>query len=354
MKKANIFKIDQAKKIIPLILRSTGKYLSKKPLIFNLNLNATNICNQNCPMCNAVIVGQGKGESVSLNQVKKIYQTLEKYHIASLTISGGEPSLVKEMPEILDFTADKFPLGVNVNSNLYASQDIIIPFAKAALKNNVRIGTSFDGFGPEADRLRGAKDVANRVLKNIELVTQLKKELNSNSTLNVHTVISDTNLNQLEDILAISDKYGWTHTLAPVNNFFYQEAADPNLPKLDYSPKLEEIIKKISSRENISVSDTFLLGIPNFTKGQADKFCPYLTGLFKTYKVFLEPNGDLSLCSRKPIGNIFNSSVEEIIKSDKYKKDLKIYRKCDGCWIACFVEILLATPKIYQKIIKNS
>ena len=349
MSKSKIFKKATLKKIASLAPKYLGKYLTKKPLVFNLNLNATNLCNQNCPMCNAVIVGQEKGESIDLNQFKKIYAKLKNHKIASLTISGGEPSLVKEMPKILNFAADKFPFGVNINSNLYAKEDIIIPMATAALKNNIRIGTSFDGFGEAVDRLRGARDVSQRVLKNIELVSKLKKEFKSNSTLNIHTVISNNNLDQIEDILAVADKYSWTQTIAPVNNFFYQDATDPNLPQLDYTPKLEKVIQIIAQKDNIAVSKDFLLNIPKFTKGETPKYCPYLTGIFKTYKIFLEPNGDLSLCSRNPIGNIFKNSIKEIISSDNYKKDIQTYRKCPGCWMACFVEILLATPKFYQK-----
>lgn len=330
-----------------------GRYITRKPLVFNLNLNVTNICNQHCPMCNAVIVGKGGGVTITLEQHKKIIEKLKPYSIASLTISGGEPSLVKEIPQILDYSADKFPFGVNVNSNLYANEKIIIPFASAALRNNIRIGTSFDGFGAVADRLRGAKNVSERVLKNIELVTELKKEMKSDSTLNMHTVISDQNISQVPEILEISEKYGWTQTIAPWNCFFYQDSDNPDLQTLTYSEELEKVIALAATKKNIAVSKDFLLNIPKFVKNETDKYCPYLTGMFKSYKIFMEPNGDFSLCSRKPIGNIFQSSIEEILKSEEYYRDLEGYRKCPKCWMACFVEVLLATPKFYQKRIIN-
>lgn len=330
-----------------------GKLLRKKALVFNLNMNVTNICNQNCPMCNAVITGDSKGVMITFDQYRELLSKLEPYNIASLTISGGEPSLVKEIPEILDYSAGKFPFGINVNSNLFAGEKIITPFASAALRNNIRIGTSFDGFGETADRLRGAKDVSARVLKNIELVTELRKELKSESTLNMHTVISDQNIDEVPEILELSQKYGWTQTLAPWNRFFYQDENDPDLPTLTYSDKLERVIALAASRKNIAVSRDFLLNIPGYVRGETDKYCPYLTGLFKSFKIFMEPNGDISLCSRQPIGNIHESSIEEILRSEEYKKDIQGYRACPKCWMACFVEILLATPGIYQKRIVN-
>ena len=349
---SKIFSLDSGK-LAKYGLLYLWKFFRRKALVFNLNLNVTNICNQNCPMCNAVITGSEKGVMITLDQYKNILARLKPYSIASLTISGGEPSLVKDIVEILDYSAGKFPFGVNVNSNLYANEKIIVPFATAALRNNIRIGTSFDGFGETADRLRGAKNVSERVLKNIEIVTELRKQLESSSTLNMHTVISDQNIDQVPEILKISEKFGWTHTIAPWNCFFYQDKNDPSLQTLTYSDKLEKIIELAASRKNIAVSKDFLMNIPKFVKGETDKYCPYLTGLFKTYKLFMEPNGDVSFCSRNPIGNIHNSSIEEILKSDEYYKDLAGYRACPKCWMACFVEVLLATPKPYQKLIVN-
>ncbi|MCL2154463.1 MAG: radical SAM protein [Leptospirales bacterium] len=328
-----------------------SKYITNKPLVFNLNFNVTNVCNQQCPMCNAALPGKG-GESVTFEAYKDIIEKLKPHKIASLTLSGGEPSLVKDIDKILDYSARSFKFGVNVNSNLYAGEKIIRPFAEAALRNNIRIGTSFDGIGEVADRLRGAKDVSNRVLKNIELVTELKREMKSDSTLNINTVISDQNLHQIKDILAISEKYSWTHTLAPWNSFFYQEK-DPGMPTLHHSEELDEVVKYALTKNNISCSREFLSRIPEYTKKETEKLCPYLTGIFKSYKIFIDPNGDISLCSRKPIGNLYKSELSDILGSERYGLDVRIYKNCEGCWMACFVEVLLASPNIYRNRVKN-
>ncbi len=353
MEKKRIFKTPKAGKVARASAVYLWKYIRRKPLVFNLNLNVTNLCNQNCPMCNAVIVGQGAGVTVSFEQVKEYLDRLAPHRIASLTISGGEPSLVKDMPQIFDYVADKFPFGVNCNSNLYAQESVIRKFAEAALRNNIRIGTSFDGFGEVADKLRGAANVAERVEKNIAMITEMRREMNSSSTLNMHTVISDQNIDQVPDILAVSEKYGWTQTLAPVNNFYYQDSSDPRTPVLHYSEKLEKLVALAATKPHVAVSKAFLLGIPKYVKGGADKYCPYLTGIFKVFKVFMDPNGDLSLCSRTPLGNIMEQTLEDMLKSERYEKDIRSYRGCPGCWMACFIEVLLATPKFYQRMIVN-
>ena len=81
--------------------------------------------------------------------------------------------------------------------------------------------------------------------------------------------------------------------------------------------------------------------------------CPYLTGLFKTNKIFFDVDGSVSLCSRKAIGNINTQTIEEMLKTDLYKKEIEQYIACQGCWMICYVEILLAMPKWYQTRIIN-
>lgn len=353
-RRANIFRSKNLFSAIKIGGGYLYKYITGKPLIMNLNLNATNVCNQKCPMCNAVITGHPNAEFISYDAFRKYVDIFASHGVASLSISGGEPSVVPGMAKMIDYAAVKFPFGINLNTNLYASEKIVKEVCESALRNGVRIGISFDGFDEVADKLRGAKDVSKRIIENMKMVSEMKQKMGSSSRLNMHTVISDQNLHQIKRILDFSGEMGWTQTIAPINNFFYQEPVAPGTPLLHHSKELEDVIEYASKKSNISVSKDFLTNIPNFTLGKTPKLCPYLTGIFRTNKVFLEVNGDISLCSRKPIGNINKQSLTEIFSGEKYKKDVTAYEKCGGCWMVCFVEILLATPKFYQsRIIKQ-
>ena len=353
-RRARIFKSRNMAKTAGLFTGYAWKYITGKPLIFNLNFNVTNVCNQNCPMCNAVITDDPNAQFIKIDKFKEYIDKFVDYGVASLSISGGEPSIVPGMPEMLDYAGGKFPFGISLNTNIFARPEVIRPVAAAALRNNARIGISFDGFGDVADRLRGGKDVSRKIIENMEMINQMKKESDSDSGLNMHTVLSNQNLHQAKEIFDFSEKMGWSQTMAPVNNFFYQEPIDKDAPMLHYSEQLQEVIDYASTKTNINVSKDFLINIPKFTQGQTPKLCPYLTGIFKTYKIFLDVSGDVSLCSRKAIGNINNQSIESIFTSENYKKDVQGYEACKGCWMICFVEILLATPRFYQnKIIKK-
>jgi len=347
-KRARIFKVRKMSAVFGLGGRYLLNYALGRPVIMNLNFNVTNICNQNCPMCNAVITGHPNAEFVTLDVFRKYVDIFVDYGVATLSISGGEPSVVSGMPAMLDYAGRKFPFGINLNTNLFAPAKTTRAVAEAALRNNIRIGISFDGFDDVADRLRGAKNVSATIMENMRMVAEMKRESGSKSTLNMHTVISDKNLHQIKQILDYSEKMGWSQTLAPVNNFFYQEPISPDAPLLHHSEQLEDVIRYALSKPNISVSRQFLEMIPKFTKGESPKICPYLTGVFRTNKVFLDVNGDLSICSRKAIGNVNRQSIVDIFRTDAYRKEIDDYISCRGCWMVCYVEALLAMPKWYQ------
>jgi sulfatase maturation enzyme AslB (radical SAM superfamily) len=350
-KRAKIFRSKGLSAALKIGVRYLFRYMTGKPVIMNLNFNVTNMCNQNCPMCNAVITDDPNAQYVSLETFKKYIDYFVKYNVATLSISGGEPSVVPNMAAMIDYAGGKFPFGINLNTNLFSGQKITREVAEAALRNNVRIGISFDGFDDVADKLRGAKDVSKKIIENMMMVSEMKKQMKSSSTLNMHTVISDKNLHQIKRILDYSESIGWSQTLAPVNNFFYQEPISPDVPLLHHSEELEEVIRYAATKPNISISRQFLENIPAFTLGKTPKLCPYLTGIFRTNKVFLDVNGDLAICSRKAIGNINKQSIIEIFAGEKYRKDVDDYIDCRGCWMVCFVEALLAMPKWYQGMV---
>lgn len=59
--------------------------------------------------------------------------------------------------------------------------------------------------------------------------------------------------------------------------------------------------------------------------------------------MFMEPNGDISLCERKPIGNLREQTLEQMFRSEAYQHTLKEFiEPCTGCWYSCFVELPLA------------
>ncbi|MFX0124387.1 MAG: radical SAM protein [Candidatus Hodarchaeota archaeon] len=329
------------KRIQPIINIPASILSSNRPLVLDLNLIATNKCTQKCPMCNSGLLYQENPATITLKEFKRFERLLRPYLIPTCTISGGEPTIAPDMPQILEYAKKSFPLGVQILTNLYGSTTRIKRVMGSALRNNVNISVSFDGFGNVADQLRNARNVSDRVVSHIKMVSEMRKELRSSSALNIHTVLSDLNLHQLPEIVAFSKELGWAQSVAPVNHFFYLPQ-DDTIPKLSYSRDLIDVCNLLLKQPHLTQLHAFIRGIPDYACSRAPKYCPYLSRILKTFKLFLEPNGDISLCDRVSIGNLLDMPLFNMFQGPIYEERIRNFSECQGCWLACFDEQYLA------------
>ncbi|MDH4129204.1 MAG: SPASM domain-containing protein, partial [Spirochaetota bacterium] len=79
----------------------------------------------------------------------------------------------------------------------------------------------------------------------------------------------------------------------------------------------------------------------------------YLKSYLKTYKFFLEPDGNVSLCDRQSIGNINEQSIDDMTRSSQYRNSVKDFENCRGCWMGCFVEPSLRLNPFNGKLINR-
>ena len=96
---AKIFKSKSIFKALKVGGNYIARYATGRPVIMNLNFNVTNICNQKCPMCNAVITGDPHAEVIKYDKFVEYIDKFVKYGVASMSVSGGEPSLVPRMAD---------------------------------------------------------------------------------------------------------------------------------------------------------------------------------------------------------------------------------------------------------------
>jgi MoaA/NifB/PqqE/SkfB family radical SAM enzyme len=311
-----------------------------KPLILNLNVNCTNACNQQCPMCNAELETKNSA-FMKAEDFRDYLRILRPIRPMTCSLSGGEATLCPELPEMIDEAVRYFPFGVSLISNFYGTNARFRENVTAALKAGIRISCSLDAFGPVAELQRGAKNAAERAVENMEFVANKKRELGSFSPLVVHTVLSDATLSHVEQIFALSRRMGFHQHVAPVGQFFYQ-TEKPGAPKLSPSENLRSILKIALEQPHIDQNPLFLKGIFAAAMNKAPKLCPYVTPPIRYSKMFLDPNGDISFCDRHPIGNLRETPVSRMLKTELYANKLRAYQECRGCWMSCFVEPMLA------------
>lgn len=329
-----------------------GALLRGDPLVVNLNVNVTNLCTQRCPHCNALAEDKADGRFLDPADLERALHHLAARPVPSVSLSGGEPTVHPDLPELLEVAARHCPFGVNLNTNLYGRADRLNRALDAALAVGARIDVSFDGFGDVADRLRGAKDVSLRVGDGLARLVRRRSETGSRSVVTVHTVLNDLNLSHAPAIFRMTAALGVRQTIAPLNRFGYLAPDAGPAARLTDSPLLRQVLGEALRMPHRGQSRAFVRGILPYVQGRAAKRCPYLTPGFRAYKVFLDPDGSATLCDRtRPVGNLVAEPLRDIAAGAAWAEEVRRYRACPGCWMVCFVEPLLRTvPWVHSPV----
>jgi len=205
---SKVFPISQ---IIPKII---GYKLSRWNLIkphmpLTITYSITNVCQSRCKTCNLWELYQNKPKlrkkELTLDEIEKIFKSMG--HIYFFNISGGEPYLRTDIPEIVNLACKYLKPGViHIPTNAIAPELIekqtrkILDIMKTNKANiPLTIKPSFDGIGKEHDKIRGIKGNFKKLLETIKRLKSLQKEY-PNLDVGVGTVISVYNIDKIKEI----------------------------------------------------------------------------------------------------------------------------------------------------------
>lgn len=167
-------------KVLRLIL--TSSYIeidgSKKKYPKVIQFPITYKCNSRCVMCN--IWKMDHSNEMTLEEIKNYLNDPIFKEVSSVGINGGEPSLVKELPQIaeqvLNLPKIKF---LNIISNGFNKEALFVKVEKIyalCRKKGVNFHLSFslDGYGELHNNIRGVKKAFERVSKSIDYASENK------------------------------------------------------------------------------------------------------------------------------------------------------------------------------------
>lgn len=171
-------------------------------------LFVTSRCNAFCQTCFYHAELNQPGD-LSFQQIEKISRTMPP--ITDLWLSGGEPTLRRDVSEIIDTF-------VNVNG----VQRVIIP-TNALIRSRVYeivdralgrhpdldlyLNVALDGYGETHDRIRGVPGNWDKALECIEFLYPLKDRYKDRFRLNVNTVVCAENYTEIEKLA----EYMWVN-----------------------------------------------------------------------------------------------------------------------------------------------
>ncbi len=294
------------------IVRQTGP-------LFILPWRCTQACTSNCLHCgfaSTPVASDALGTKETMRIIDEIYD----FGATFLGISGGEPLLRKDLPEIIGY-AKKVGLNVSLITNGYFIDDKIFD---NLVRNGVRISVSIDGAEEINDAIRG-KGAYEKAVSAIEKSSKAGLLDCLVATLaNVDSTRNNVNSMDMEHIIKLAEANGarWVviHGFVPFNNTKEHLSKNPSPQQYERIwNDIYDLSMKYKGKPEVNVYCPFYArvakqrGMPNFD----DWFKNFFLGkcaIAGKYMSVIE-NGDVIPCSfndRIRLGNIQNKSLKQI------------------------------------------
>jgi len=324
--------------------------LTRKPLNSSTEIRLTRLCTQRCRQC-SVYEKTTDPPSLTLAQFKAIMTRLKDYGAFIGFISGGEATLVPDLDRMLIEAKKTFALATTLVTGLYNKTDIIQKAARTALDHDIHIQTSLDGLGSLGDNLRGVRHFSDTVLRHMAWISEHRG--NSRSLLYANIVMNHLNLDQVPVLIRRANDLGWQTTVGMYHSLTATTRKDDELRLLP-GKRLDKTIAALMEHPRVLNLKSYLAGVPEFVSSQTSDICAFLDAPVLATRFTIMEDGAVHLCYGDPVGNIFNQTLDEIIRSDAYRKRLDEYRSCRGCWTTCYTQrYLLIHPRSLRELIQN-
>lgn len=341
--------------MIPHLVKKGPAILShawdRRPLNSSTEVRLTRLCTQRCRQCQ-VYERTTEPASMDLASFRRIARELQQYGAYIGFISGGEATLVHDLPEILLEAKKTFPVATTLVTGLYNTNERIREIGRFCLDHNINIQTSLDGFGEIGDRLRGARDFSATVLRHMEMISAMRG--GSRSLLYCNIVLSDLNLDQVPELIATAKRIGWKATIGLYHHLTETTRDDDDLA-VQPGERLTRLAAFLDHNPDILNLNAWVRGVESFVRQGETTPCPFVASRFLSSRTTIMENGDLHLCWGGPVGNLRQSSMREIFSSPAYRERLAAYRACRGCWTTCYTQrYLLVHPRSLGEALDNA
>ncbi|MDO8622917.1 MAG: radical SAM protein [archaeon] len=274
-------------------------------MIKSINQLVTQECNSHCKMCLIWTFGKDPNQ-MSPEEFGRLYSRKEFSSVEDLCISGGEPTLREDLPEIMDYVIPNIPqLKMLFLSTNCSFPERVVDFM---IRNSGRVAEIYSCVSLEGDKethkkIRGV-DTHDLVVETLERVRGLKLP-NAKSIISTTVQLENANIESMEYIKQLASKTRSTYSFRPamISETFY---GNNNTKNLHLTPDQIKFFVDYIKREKIN--DPFMTIQKDFLEGKRILVGDKKSGikcLAGDISVFIKSNGDIYPCinSKKIIGD---------------------------------------------------
>jgi len=293
--------------------------------IAHLILYVTERCPLRCKTCFLSYGEKGKGQDLPTDQIKLLAEALRG--LVWIDITGGEPFFRDDLPEICGlFDA----ASVSLPTTGYDPRRIadITSGIRRAVKSELHISVSLDGFEPTNDDIRG-KGGYPRAIETIKLLRDIR-----GVRIKVNTVLCNRNYDEILDFM------GFVKTLnVDFHSIIFRRggrevASAFDCPEPEILEKIKNDIFRMWASYDYSSSFPKRTILRNYQRIMYDTSLNVMRTKKQTPEclagqrhLVAYANGDLSFCEMlPPFGNLRGTSPDALLSSDhacKVRQDIR-------------------------------
>lgn len=290
-------------------------------------------CNARCKMCglHRYVADKDNGDfTLSTDNILRLIKELADMGCKSITFSGGEPTLVEDLPQIIGIASEEYNMCISVNTNGYLlNEEKIREYIDAGIDSfTISVLSPDEQINNE---IMGLENGLSTTVKAIDYINQYSKCVHRDVKVYINNVILRHNIDSLIGYVEFCKEHKITHlNLSPASiktKWDEWTCSDEQLrPTVEQVKNLKTVIQNnLQMKEcNIFVEDPFGNSDEEISKNlhvifsntQGECFVPYL-------HTVVQYNGDVIPCCYAPeefiMGNILDSSFQEIWDGEKYR-----------------------------------
>lgn len=299
-----------------------------------INLLANDICNSRCEMC--LIWQRKRDEELSPEQLHQILQDPLFSKIEHVGITGGEPTLRSDLPELFDAVCHALPRIRSASTITNAIQtkaviERILASAEVCHRQNVHFGAmvSLDGVGEVHDTVRGRKSNFESAMTVLRALRDEGVPVLFGCTI---TASNAPYVDELLDFVQMEGFYGHFRIAEFINRLYnetqgeYIRSFDPRMTyhlglfffRVEHQFETAQIYRKTyrNIRSMLVEGKKRQIGCPYHDSG-----------------VVLTSRGELLYCAPKSpvIGSAIETSAQNLYNANLGVRDKIIRNECDTC-----------------------
>ncbi len=267
-----------------------------------LQIEPTSICNLDCPLCPTGRKELGREyRHMTLNEFKPIIDDMESYLLFLVLWDWGEPLMNPELPAMVRYAAERgIKTVTSTNSHFFDDEEYLAELLRSGLSTLI---VAIDSLYDKQYQIYRKKGNLSKAITGLKKVLALKKNLNSDTIINMRMVIMKQNEHELKEMRNMAKKLKVDKfTVKTLNPSCGLIAMDKEL--VPVNPKYRRFKYKKGTYERIRQNEP-------------------CRRVWQTSNIF--SNGDVAPCcwdynSEMKAGNVFETPFSKIWNSPAYRE----------------------------------